>query len=183
MEVIPPLKLDSMKANTYVGKRRLVLALVVSLFMVFPGGVFAQDMSPEITSLSETKDYGRPGYPRVTVYLWGNADSGVWTVEEGTDLLEFLSVAARGDFNQSAETRKKNLLRVYRRGQVDEKPIFETELDKIFARQIEYPELQDGDVYVVESIQKRRFFYKFRQVSQVTGAVASLVSLGVLLFD
>lgn len=133
--------------------------------------------------LSQIKDYGRPGYPRVTVYLWGNGDNGIWMVEKGTDLLEYLSAAADGDFNNSSETKVRNNVLLYRNGQIDKDPVFEASLDDLFSRQVEYPMLQDGDVLVVKSIQKRRFLYRFRTVSQITGAVASVVSLGFLVFD
>lgn len=160
---------------------RLALILVAGalLILIAPGQAGAQESTLERTEMRgpfQTNDYGRPGYPRVRIYLWGNAQSGVWTVEEGTDLLEFLSASATGNFNQSTETRVRNILKVYRRGQVGEKPAFEMDVREIFARQRAYPTLQNGDVLVVESIQRRRFF-TFRNISRVTGTIASVASL------
>lgn len=172
-----------MKSSLY----RLSFLLTAAFFLTFvtPEVTLSQDVASGLTAdsgLSEaTNDYGRPGYPRVRVYLWGNANNGVWTVEEGTDLLEFLSAAATGNFNRSSDTRNKNVLKVYRRGQVGEKPAFEMDIREIFARQDVYPQLQNGDVLVVESVQRRRFF-SFRNVSQVTGTLASVASL-VFLID
>jgi hypothetical protein len=161
--------------------QRLTVLLTAALFLLFaaPHSATAQDA---IAALSEPgmsrqiNDYGRAGYPRVRVYLWGNVNDGVWTVEEGTDLLEFLSASATGNFNQSPETRVRNILKIYRNGQVGQEPAFEMNVETIFARQDAYPTLQNGDVLVVESIQRRRFF-TFRNISQVTGTVASVASL------
>ena len=126
---------------------RLTFIFATGTFLLFttPHYAVAQDA---IAGLSEpgmsqqVNDYGRAGYPRVRVYLWGNANNGVWTVEEGTDLLEFLSASATGNFNQSAETRVRNVLKIYRQGQVGENPAFEMNVQEIFARQGAYPPLQ-----------------------------------------
>lgn len=160
---------------------RLALTLVAGalLTLIAPQQAMSQEAIPEFSELgatSQTNDYGRPGYPRVRIYLWGNAQNGVWTVEEGTDLLEFLSASATGNFNRSTETRPKNILKVYRRGQVGQDPAFEMGMREIFARQNEFFDLQNGDVLVVESVQKRRYF-TFRGISRVTGTIASVASL------
>lgn len=131
-------------------------------------------------AMSQIKDYGRPGYPQVTVYLWGNAENGIWRIEQGTDLLEYLSVAARGTFRRDSDMRVKNVLKIYREGQVNEDPIYESTLDEIFARQSTYPELQNRDVIVVESVGRSRVF-TFRNLSWITGSAASIASLVFLI--
>jgi hypothetical protein len=163
-----------------------VFALSVLLLVVLvPAPAAAQSMMPgllEQAGTAQVQDYGRPGYPRVQIYLWGNANHGVWKVEEGTDLLEYLSLAGQGDFKQGAETRVTNVLRMYRDGQVGAEPVFETQLEDLFARQVESPVLQEGDVLVLESIERRRTF-TFRQASQITGTIASIATLVFLLQD
>lgn len=162
-----------------------VLAMGATALLLTPEAAVAQEMAPGImeTETSRVKDYGRPGYPRVTVYIWGNANSGVWTVEEGTDLLEYVSVAAEVDFTQNPETRVKNILRLYRKGQGTDEPAFEASLSDIFSRQTTYPTLQNGDVLVIETIQRRAFFYRFREAIQIAGTLASVVSLGFIIWD
>lgn len=163
--------------------------LTLSIFAMVATGLFAPPVAeaqetpddPTMgTETSQIKDYGRPGYPRVTVYLWGNAESGIWRVEEGTDLLEYLSVAARGTFRHDSDTRVKNILKIYRKGQVNEEPVYESTVDEIFARQSTYPELQNRDVIVVESVERRRLF-SFRSISWITGSAASIASLVFLI--
>jgi hypothetical protein len=174
----------------YSTRRSLILSFVSTLTFLLlislvPAPVAAQSTVPgllEPPGTAQVQDYGRPGYPRVQIYLWGNANNGVWKVEEGTDLLEYLSLAGQGNFRQGAETRVKNVLRMYREGQVGAEPVFETELEDLFARQVESPVLQEGDVLVLESIERRRTF-TFRQASQITGTIASIATLVFLLQD
>lgn len=169
--------------NVTLSRLALIFVAGALLTLIAPRQAISQEPIPvfsELGATSQTNDYGRPGYPRVRIYLWGNAQNGVWTVEKGTDLLEFLSASATGNFNQSAETRVKNILKVYRRGQVGKEPAFEMNVREIFARQNEFFALQSGDVLVVETVQKRRFF-TFRGISRVTGTIASVASLVFLI--
>lgn len=161
--------------------KRVTLTIMASVFLGFMTPELAISQNeisgiPDSGISTHTSDYGRPGYPRVQIFLWGNGQTGRWTVEEGTDLLEFLTVAARGNFDRSPDTRRKNILRVYREGQVGEDPAFEMNINKIFSRQVEPPTLQNGDVLVVSSIEKRRFF-SFRNMHQIVGTAASIASL------
>jgi len=155
-----------------------VATLVLLGSLLLPAPAVAQNALPGFAEPSDSyvKDYGRPGYPRVRVYLWGNADSGVWTVEEGTDFLDFLSTAGNGNFNRQPDRRVKNFVRLYREGQTNAEPVFEERLESLFARQVAYPTLQNGDVLVIETEQRRRRF-TLRQVGFVTGTLASIASL------
>lgn len=174
---------DRKTMKSILGCVTLSLFAMVATGMVAPPVAEAQETPDAPTvdmDMSQIKDYGRPGYPRVTVYLWGNAENGIWRVEKGTDLLEYLSVAARGTFRHDSDTRVRNVLKIYREGQVNEDPVFESTVDEIFARQSAYPELQNRDVIVVESIERRRLL-SFRSISWITGSAASVASLVFLI--
>lgn len=127
------------------------------------------------------KEYGRAGYPTVTVFVWGTADTGVWKVEEDTDLLEFLSVAIRSEgTNRNVEIRNYQYLKMYREDQNRRNdPFFESRMDELFARDKPYPEIKEGDILLIESRANRRFTW--RDITQVTGTVASLVSTYLLI--
>lgn len=128
------------------------------------------------------KEYGRPGYPRMTIYVWGNADSGVWNVERGTDLLEFVSVISRARMSQNSPDRRRiERLSVYRDqepGRGD--PFFESDVKDIFADRNSYPALQEGDILVLETDTRTRFTW--RDIARVTGTVAALLNT-YLLFE
>lgn len=169
--------------KSVLGSVLLSLSIVVLIGLCAPSGAYGQETpnAPSVEmDMSQIKDYGRAGYPRVTVYLWGNAENGIWRVEEGTDLLEYLSVAARGRFRHDSDVRVENVLKIYREGQMNEDPVYESTVDEIFSRQSEYPELQNRDVIVVESVERRRFF-TFRNLSWITGSAASIASLVFLI--
>jgi hypothetical protein len=158
------------------------MLLGVALLLVGPPlQVWAQQQVPQIPVVTpNVKEYGRPGYPVMTVYVWGNADTGVWNVEEGTDLLEFLSVVSRTQFgNRSPEERSTQILKLYRDGRTDGSPIFESRIEDLFTRTEGYPALQESDVLVLETKVRRRFTW--RDVSQVVGLAATVLNTYLLL--
>lgn len=169
----------------------LFLASLLGLFVLIstvPSSVQAQE-EPQVTSGTRAmftptvKEYGRPGYPKITVYVWGNADSGVWNVEKGTDLLEFLSVVSRARMtDNSPDRRRTERLSIYRdqRPGEAESPFYETEVQELFSSRGSYPSLQEGDILVLETRTRNRFTW--RDIARVTGTIAALLNT-YLLFD
>lgn len=128
------------------------------------------------------KEYGRPGYPKITVYVWGNADSGVWNVEKGTDLLEFVSVVSRVNMVENdPDNRAIRTLRLYRdqSPQSDEDPFFETRIESLFSKRENYPSLNEGDILVLETETRNRFTW--RDIARVTGTVAAVLNTYLLI--
>lgn len=159
-----------------------LIPLLLALLLAVPPGAVAQLTPQGLANTPNVKDYGRAGYPRVTVYVWGTADTGVWTVEKDTDLLEFLSVAVRSDrAGQNADTRVVQTLKIYREETRGSSPYFEARLDDLFSRERSYPSIQDGDIIEIESQTRRRFTW--RDITQVTGTLASLVATYLLVQD
>lgn len=156
-----------------------VLLLLSVLLLAWPSESIAQ-AEQGLTEGPTVKTYGRAGYPTVTVYVWGAADTGVWNVEKGTDLLEFLSVAVRTQGGNRVEVRSFQVLEMYREDQNRKNdPFFESRMDELFSREKSYPSLQEGDILKIETQSRRRFTW--RDISQVTGTLASLVSTYLLL--
>lgn len=157
--------------------------LLMALIFSAPG-LAQQGPSPAqllASSGSQTvKEYGRPGYPKMTVYVWGRADTGVWNVERGTDLLEFVSVVARVQMtNNSPERRLIDKLSIYREGSRRGRPDFETRIETLFSARGSYPALQDGDILVLESTARNRFTW--RDVARITGALGTFLNTYLLL--
>lgn len=127
------------------------------------------------------KEYGPEGVPKMTVFVWGNADSGVWRVEEGTDLLEFLSVVSRMQMRDRSPDREiikqLSLYRDEQPGQGD--PYFETRVERLFTGRDNYPALQEGDVLVLEIEARDRFTW--RDIAQVAGTVATVLNTYLLI--
>ena len=167
-----------------------LLLLVCGLATTLPSTVSpvrAQEQ-PQLTNETRTlftptiKEYGRPGYPRMTVYVWGNADSGVWNIERGTDLLEFMTVVSRARMTDTnPDQRRVESISLYRDASPGSgQPLFTSEVQAIFSDRTGYPALQEGDILVLETRTRGRFTW--RDIARVTGTVAALVNT-YLLFD
>ena len=163
----------------------LVLFVMGLLFFTIPMPVQAQQQPADSRSAMNNpvvKEYGRAGYSKITVYVWGNADTGVWRVEEGTDLLEFVSVVSRLEMsNRNPGRRQIETLRIYRdqTPQSEGDPFFEKRVETLFTERGTYPALKEGDILVLESQARNRFTW--RDVAQVTGTIAAVVNTYLLL--
>lgn len=124
----------------------------------------------------KVKEYGAEGVPKMTVFVWGNADSGVWRVEKGTDLLEFLSVVSRLRMrDRNPDRRLVKTLSMYRDGNPTQgEPFFQARVEELFTGRNNYPELQEGDVLVLETEAQNRFTW--RDIAQVAGTVATVLN-------
>ncbi|WP_022835592.1 hypothetical protein [Salisaeta longa] len=152
------------------------------MIMLLAGSEMAYAQTiPDANTNPNIQTYGRPGYPKITIFVWGTPTGGTWSIEEGTDLVEFLSVSAGGAnmTDRSPDRRIIYTVKLYRRGQTQGDPIFSARLENLFARRIDYPSLQNGDILVLDAEAKRRL--SWRDISQVTGTIASLVSTYLLL--
>lgn len=126
--------------------------------------------------------YGEPGEPRMTVYVWGQARSGVWRVAEGTDLIEFMSIASQTDMTlRDPDRRSETFIRIYRDGEAagGNEAFFSAKVEDLFSRQQSYPALEDGDIVMVDTRVRRRFTW--RDLSQIVGTISSGISLYLLL--
>lgn len=166
-----------------VSRCTYILAALLAATLLVPTGVstaLAQQIPQSEFLTPNVKEYGRPGYPMMTIYVWGNADTGVWNVEEGTDLLEFLSVVSRVQFGENRpDQRATEILRLYRDGRAEGEPFFESRVEDLFTRRDSYPTLQEGDIIVLETKVKGRFTW--RDVGQVVGVAATVLNTWLLL--
>lgn len=166
-----------------VFRRSLVLAALLSVGLIIIAGplrVQAQQIPNNPVRTPNVKEYGRPGYPVVTVYVWGNADTGVWNVEEGTDLLEFVSVVSRTQFGDRGPDRRAiQKLKLYRDGRTEGEPFFEARLQELFSARSSYPALKGQDILVLETEVKSRFTW--RDVGQIVGIASTVLNTFLIL--
>lgn len=160
-----------------------VFAVLVSAALLLSAGATtarAQQIPESDLLTPNIKEYARPGYPVMTVYVWGNADTGVWRVEEGTDLLEFLSVVSRVRFGEAnPERQATELLRLYRDDRPGGEPFFESEIQDLFSERNQYPSLQEGDILVLETKVRTRFTW--RDVGRVVGVAGTFFNTWLIL--
>ncbi len=159
-----------------------LILILAGLMVVDPAIVQAQeqDAQPQAMFGPTVKEYGREGYPKMTIYVWGNADSGVWRVEKGTELLEFASVVSRTRMtDNSPDRRRVERLSVYRNQSPGTgSPFYETRIETLFSERGSTPTLQEGDILVIETRTQNRFTW--RDISRVAGTIATLLNTYLL---
>lgn len=157
-------------------RRLSLLALCCALLSINPGISSAQIAGE--ADLPYINSFSRPGQPTITVYVWGNVGrTGIWQIERGTDLIEFLSaVQVPGVGQDQINVRRRFTLRIYRGGTQDRHEIYSEEIERILADGVEYPQLQRGDILFLELRQRRRIF-SFQFISTLVGTVSSVFLL------
>lgn len=163
---------------------RLTVALLLLplLWMLSPAPpASAQEApSPGLTSpLENPNRFARPGMPTNEVWVWGEVSQpGIWRVERGADLVQFLShLRVPGALQQQPERVNRFTLRIYRGAPQDREEIYSIRLDDLLERGDEYPELQDGDIIAVELRQRRS---RLRIAQLAVSTISSAASLTLL---
>ena len=158
----------------------LLLLPLLWLLHPAPPATAQEAPSPGLTSpLENPNRFARPGMPTNEVWVWGEVSQpGIWRVERGADLVQFLShLRVPGLLQQQAQTRSRFTLKIYRGAPASREMIYEIRLDELLEEGDDYPELQDGDILAVELRQRQSRLQLFRLV---TGAVSSAASLTLL---
>ncbi|NBB87377.1 MAG: hypothetical protein GVY12_14310 [Bacteroidetes bacterium] len=147
----------------------------------------AQDApTPGLTSpLENPNRFARPGMPTNEVWVWGEVSQpGIWRVERGADLVQFLShLRVPGLLQQQSQTRTRFTLKIYRGESQSRELIYEIRLDELLEEGGEYPQLQDGDILAVELRQRQSRLQIARLVTGVVSSAASLTLLFLRLRD
>ena len=164
-----------------------LLLLSLSWFMAPAPPAAAQEApAPGLTSpLENPNRFARPGMPTNEVWVWGEVSQpGIWRVERGADLVQFLShLRVPGLLQRQAQTRSQFTLKIYRGASQSRELIYEIRLDELLEEGDEYPELQDGDILAVELRQRQSRLQLFRLVTGVVSSAASLTLLFLRLRD
>lgn len=162
----------------------LVLGLLFAVSMAPP--TRAQEPSPASSAVrsDHVYTYARPGHATQTVYVWGAVSQpGIWKIEPGTDLVEFLSIVRPSGYGvETPGTRQDVVLRVHRSSGGEARVVHEMRLDELLDRPpSRRPSLQPEDVLEVRTVEQRKF--SFQTLTSVLGTVSSLVLLGLRIFQ
>jgi hypothetical protein len=130
---------------------------------------------------SFTHRFAGPGQATMTVYLWGSVGrSGIWEIERDTEIVELLSAAnVPGLGADQVETRERLLLRIYRQQSAERSEVYEESLEDVLETGTQAPQLQEGDVLVIETQTRRRL--SLQTITRYVGTLSS-VALLVLRF-
>jgi hypothetical protein len=174
---------------------RIVIALFVGLsFCPLSGLTEVNIVIPAIAQEPTTarplppeeyvNTYSRPGRATHTIYVWGAVSQpGIWRVEKGAGLVEFLSVVRPSGFGvETPGTNQKVVLRIRRTEGGESRIVHNLTVEELLdIAPGDRPSLQAGDVLEVRSVSRRGI--TFQTVSTVVGTVSSLVLLGFRLAD
>lgn len=116
----------------------------------------------------------QPGAATVQVYVLGTVQApGFYEVSDGTHLGQLLALSGGPTLNARRESSdRKVTIKLYRPAGYGERPLFEALLDEAVTRPSTYPVLRDGDVLVVEIVEKERF--NWRDAFSIIGGVSAL---------
>jgi len=167
------------------GHRRRLLRVVCTLllFGCISGSAFAQGSPTSAASAGDSfiNTFATPGAATITVNVWGSvARPGLWRIERGADLVEFLSVTGLAGIGQDRPgTRTKTYVAIYRTINNERRQVYRSDIEDILEDGASYPVLQDDDVLGVESVQRRSL--GFQTISLIVGTASSLASLTFLI--
>lgn len=151
----------------------LLLFLVVA---ALPSTVVAQ----ETTGEELVREYRRPGFPTMTVFVMGGVQQpGVWKFEREADFYEIMSVLSATGLSAATQvsTKQEVVIRVYRESGASRRQVYEQDLSEILQGLETPPKLQDQDILVVETVTRPTRRITVRAISSIIAATSSAVLL------
>lgn len=128
--------------------------------------------------------HARPGEATVQVSVWGTIPKpGIYEVSDTTDLDKLLTMAGGAPLEARQKNRKppRITVHVYRPREDGRIQIFEHRLETMLSGDVQYPDLRDDDIVVVETVTFRRPF-GWRDALSVASALGSLTLLALRIF-
>lgn len=130
--------------------------------------------------------YAQPGQATIQVSLWGSGQAGLYEVPDSTHLDRLLTLAGgAAGLGERQENRKppRVTVRLYRPNASRTEPVVDTRLKKILQGEVDAPELREGDVVVVETVQPSEFTFQDGVSILSTAASLTLLVLRIIRFD
>lgn len=151
--------------------------LAVSIILLLAVPVSAQG-----TGLAAMENlYARPGHPTMVIYVLGDvATAGRWRVERGVQLLDLLAVAGPSVvMTEESETVEDVRVKVFREADQGRRLTFNESIESLLTSANASLLLEEGDVVVVDVIEKRQSTAV--SLLAIASSVASLVLTVVVL--
>ncbi len=157
------------------GHRMRTLLLATLIVAAYADGVRGQVPSQfgeyEVVGASYRK-FVLPGEASIKVLVLGNAGaSGIYELGRQVDMGELLALSSVELGAVTPRERREVSLRLYRETGTERTVVYEAKLEDFLAYPGQYPQLQDKDVMVVETVIKQRFGWR-DALSIVTGIAA-----------
>ena len=155
--------------------QRCLAVSIILLLAVLP-------VSAQGTGLAAMENlYARPGHPTMVIYVLGDvATAGRWRVERGVQLLDLLAVAGPSVvMTEESETVEDVRVKVFREADQGRRLTFNESIESLLTSANASLLLEEGDVVVVDVIEKRQS--TALSLLAIASSVASLVLTVVVL--
>jgi len=155
--------------------QRSLAVSIILLLAVLP-------VSAQGTGLAAMENlYARPGHPTMVIYVLGDvATAGRWRVERGVQLLDLLAVAGPSVvMTEESETVEDVRVKVFREADQGRRLTFNESIESLLTSANASLLLEEGDVVVVDVIEKRQS--TALSLLAIASSVASLVLTVVVL--
>ena len=126
--------------------------------------------------------FARPGEATVQILVLGDG-GGIYKIGAETKLDEFLALigGAPGFGVRTSQSRTSVTIQLYRVEGGRRTLVYEAPMEQMFTEPGQYPRLQDGDVFVVETKERNRIGW--RDVLSVVTGISAIVLLVARLSD
>lgn len=152
----------------------ILLAAAPALAQRNPTDVISQGTSYHV--------FAQPGEATIEVLVLGDASSGIYVVGSGTDLSKFLAlIGGAGSERTTDDTEVKKMIRLLREEGGQRVVVYEAQLEELLREPSAYPQLQDGDVFTVETEVSRRF--SLRDTLSIVSSLGTLTLLVIRIID
>lgn len=121
--------------------------------------------------------FTEPGQPTVRVLVMGAEAPGIYELGAETKLDELLAITGGGGI---ASPTIHSTVRLYREEGARRNLIYESPLRDMLTEPNEYPRLQEGDVLVVETVERRRL--SWQDGITILSGLSSVVLIAFQLF-
>jgi hypothetical protein len=138
-------------------------SLFIVLILLSPLIGHAQDTFGDYDAIGAAyHKFVLPGEASVTVLVLGSAGAGVYEVGRGTDLGRLLALTGASLIPAGAETRMKTTFRLFRQGATPgrREVAYDATLPDFLSSPDRYPQLMEGDVFVIETVSRPRFGWR-----------------------
>lgn len=139
-------------------------------------------ISNKITQGTSYHIFATPGEATVEVLVLGGTGQGIYIVGAGTTLDQLLALTGGANMGSSSpDTRTKVTVRLYRQEGNQRTLVYENSMERMVAEPGLYPSLQNGDVFAIEIISRRRLrlrdaFFVFQAAVSVGLLIDRLVT-------
>jgi hypothetical protein len=144
-------------------------------FLLLTGTAQAQEFgrADEMTSDGTAYHvYARTGEATIQVVVLGAVNSGIYEIGANTSLRQLLALTGTNMSGVEGDQRLEFMLRLYR-GQGTQSLVYDASLEELLGSSGAIPQLQEGDMLVVEENVKRKF--NWVNVLRVVTSAATLI--------